>query len=243
MHPSARVTTHLLYYRRTRFPNRVLDLGCGDGARAIALAGHTFNRVTGLDATKGLIDLARQRAVKRQVSIDFICGDPWATPFESGQFDEVMLLGDLFGHSASMQSDVELLLEASRVLGRSGRLHLKFSDGDWMRRHFCPDSVESLPAGFIHRHRSLSPDGHCIRTDILSSGDEYGAVRHTVMTEWLYTPREVTGLLCRLGFDAVTYDNASKEGRSWLTPMEIPRFVVHCRASRSRPVLRLLPGG
>lgn len=145
----------LLRYRPNEEGPRLLDLGCGDGTRAIALAGRAFNRVTALDAAESLIELARRRAAKRHVAVTFVCGDPWATPFQAAQFDEVMLLGNLFGHSNSLRSDVELLREAGRVLKVGGRLHLRFSDGDWVRRHFRFESVEGLPTGFVYRHRSL----------------------------------------------------------------------------------------
>ena len=39
--------TDIIRYRRRPEGPRVLDLGCGDGERAIALAGRRFNRVTG----------------------------------------------------------------------------------------------------------------------------------------------------------------------------------------------------
>lgn len=237
MRLSGPINGDLLHYRRNEDGPRLLDLGCGDGTRAIALASRAFNQVTALDATESLIELAQRRAAKRRAAVTFVCGDPWATPFMAAQFDEVMLLGDLFGHSSSLKSDVDLLREARRVLQVGGRLHLSFSDGDWIRRHFSSKAVEGLPTGFIYRRRSLSADGHSMRTTILSSGDDYGIARQSCISEWLYTPRDVTEVLHLLGFEAIVYDDASQEARSRLTP-DIPRFVVHCRAGRPSAVLR-----
>ena len=77
---------------------------------------------------------------------------------------------------------------------------------------------------------------------VLSSGEEYGIARQTTLTEWLYTPRDVTDLLRRLGFDSIAYDDTPQDGRSRPSPLEVPRFVVHCRAGRPSATLRLVPG-
>jgi len=81
-----------------------------------------------------------------------------------------------------------------------------------------------------------------MRTRVLSSGEEYGTAQQTTITEWLYTPRDVTDLLRRLGFDSIAYDDTAKDGRSRPSPLEVPRFVVHCRAGRPSVTLRLVPG-
>jgi 2-polyprenyl-3-methyl-5-hydroxy-6-metoxy-1,4-benzoquinol methylase len=67
MRPSLGVNSDIVWYRKSRHVHRVLDLGCGDGERAIALAGRGFNHVTGLDAAQSMIDLAKARAAKRRV--------------------------------------------------------------------------------------------------------------------------------------------------------------------------------
>jgi SAM-dependent methyltransferase len=110
---SLAVNFDIIRYRKSQSGPRVLDLGCGGGERAITLATRSFNQVTGLDATKALVDLAIQRAVKWHVDVAFVCDDPYATPFETGSFDEVMILDGLFGRAATARSDVDLLREAS----------------------------------------------------------------------------------------------------------------------------------
>ena len=161
---------------------------------------------------------------------------------DKASFDEVMLLGDLFGHTGTAKSDVQLLVEVGRVLTPGGRLHLRFSDGDWTRRNYRPDGVEGLPTGFIYRHRQLSSDGHNLRTEIVSSSDEFGIACQQTLSEVLYSQREVTELLHRLGFDGITYDNYLEGSRlpAW-SRAGAPQFIVHCRVARSGSVLRLVP--
>ena len=241
MQQSSAVNCGIVRYRKSRSGPRLLDLGCGDGERAIALASRSFNHVTGLDGTKSLIDLAIQRAVRRRVDVAFVCGDPCATPFATASFDEVMLLGGLFGHTGTARSDVMLLREAGRVLKPGGRLHVGFSDGDWIRANYRADAVEGLPTGFIYRHRALSGDGYSLRTEVLSSGVECGIARQESVMEWLYSPRDVTDLLYRLGFDAITYDAEMSRGASARARSAVPQHVVHCKLGRTGIRLRLVP--
>jgi SAM-dependent methyltransferase len=232
MRTSLAVNFEIVRYRKSQIGPRILDLGCGDGERAIALAARSFNQVTGLDSTQTLVDLAVQRAAKRRVNVAFVCGNPCATPFETGRFDEVMILGGLFGHTPTARSDVELLREVGRVLKPGGRLHMSFLDGDWIRANHRAETERGVPTGFKYRRQTLSRDGHSLRTEILSSGEEWGIARQETIIEWLYSPREVTDLLYRLGFQAITYDGAV--GRSAPRPKSAtpPQHVVHCKAGR-----------
>src|SRR5207253_622951 len=68
-----------LGYANALDPNRnlpILDLGCGTGRIALALASAGFN-VTGIDSSAAMIALSRQRAVERGLSgrASFLCAD------------------------------------------------------------------------------------------------------------------------------------------------------------------------
>jgi SAM-dependent methyltransferase len=218
-------------HHRAANVRRILDLGCGDGGRCVALAAHNFNHVTGVDSSESLLFLARKRAARRNVTVEFVHADPRTTPFNFLSFDEVLLLGSLFGHGQTARSDVELLLEALRVLQPGGTLRLSFADGDWLRESLKPVSVESLPRGFLHRHRTLEENGHCLRTRTMGADEEIGLSLQQTTLEWLYSPREVADLLRRLGFQSITYDSQTgsagcKDGFLRSTPIH----VVHCLA-------------
>ena len=92
-------------------PGRLLDLGCGGGANAVALAERGWT-VTGVDVSPAQLDLARARG------IDVVQADAAALPFEDASFDAVV---SMFTHT-DMDDFAGAAHEASRVLRPGGAL-------------------------------------------------------------------------------------------------------------------------
>jgi len=76
-------------------PARLLDLACGTGCHGIALARRGF-RVTGLDCTPRMLDIAMRQSAQAGVSADWVLGDMRTLDYE-GEFDAVMLRDVVFG--------------------------------------------------------------------------------------------------------------------------------------------------
>jgi SAM-dependent methyltransferase len=72
----------------------VLDVGCGTGNATIPAA-KLAARTTGLDASPGLIEIARELGADAMVEVNWIVGDAQAMPFEDDSFDRVI---SIFGH-------------------------------------------------------------------------------------------------------------------------------------------------
>jgi demethylmenaquinone methyltransferase/2-methoxy-6-polyprenyl-1,4-benzoquinol methylase len=95
--------------------SRALDLATGTGDIAFALARHSA-RVTGLDVTYRMIELARRKA-DRPGAPAFLVGDMGALPFPSESFDVVTT-----GYGLRNVPDLALAIdEMLRVLKPSGR--------------------------------------------------------------------------------------------------------------------------
>ena len=94
---------------------RALDLACGTGDIAFAAAGKG-GRVTGLDITHRMLQLARRKPQPRPVS--FITGDMMALPFADATFDVITT-----GYGLRNVPDLTgALREINRVLRPGGRM-------------------------------------------------------------------------------------------------------------------------
>lgn len=95
----------------------VLDIGCGSGDIALALAEHAQEQcreltVTCLDISEQMLDIARTRAANHP-SVSFVQGDGGKLPFEDDAFDVAMC--NLALHHFDPPRAVALLAEMRRV--------------------------------------------------------------------------------------------------------------------------------
>jgi len=235
----------ILRYRVPSPSLRILDCGCEDGGRSLALAFRGYKNVTGIDRSANNIAAARQRASKRAAEVRFLQGEPRATPFADRAFDEVLLLGKMFGHGEAARADVELLIEMQRILTPEGMLWVGVADGDWIRENYEQENIETLPQGFIHRRRRLIESGNCLETHVLISDETLGVSTDQTFREWLYGKKQMTTLLHQLGFEAISYHTSAPS--RWVgAPVRVstPRFLVHCLAPyRRHNALRVATAG
>jgi len=96
---------------------RVLDVACGTGVVAVTAA-RMGARVTGLDLTPELLEVARTNAALAGVTIDWREGDVEQLPFDAGAFDVVV---SQFGHMFAPRPDVAIG-EMLRVLKPGGTI-------------------------------------------------------------------------------------------------------------------------
>ena len=109
-------------------PRRILDLGCGTGALALALAerGHA---VTGLDPAPGMLDAARNKDKANRVR--WIAGD--ARDFALGEtFDVIIMTGHVFQVFLDDAETLAVLSSARRHRADGGRLVFE-SRNPWAR--------------------------------------------------------------------------------------------------------------
>ena len=92
-----------------RGPGRLLDVGCGGGASAVAFAQDGWS-VTGVDVSAAQLELARARGV------DVVQADAEALPFEDESFDAAV---SIFTHT-DVDDFAAVLREVARIVRPGG---------------------------------------------------------------------------------------------------------------------------
>jgi SAM-dependent methyltransferase len=100
-----------------RAGEHVLDLGCGTGNATLVVEGYGA-RVTGVDPSRRLLEVARTEASARGLDADFVLAEAAALPFPDLSVDAVVsAFGVIFAPDAS-----GAVAEMARVLAPHGRI-------------------------------------------------------------------------------------------------------------------------
>jgi ubiquinone/menaquinone biosynthesis C-methylase UbiE len=125
--------------------DRVLDVACGTGNATIPAA-QAGAKVTGLDLTPKLLEIAGAAAQEAGVEIDFVQGDAGAMPFDDGSFDRVIsTFGCMF-----VPDHKTAAAELVRVLD---------NDGTFAALGWTPGGVNGTMFRVISGHMPAPPEG------------------------------------------------------------------------------------
>jgi cyclopropane fatty-acyl-phospholipid synthase-like methyltransferase len=114
---------------------RVLDLACGWGRHAVALA-RAGCRVTGLDWSEHLLERARRRAAAAGVEVEWVRADMREIPWRE-RFDLVACLYSSLGFFLSDEEDLRTLRGARDALVPGGALVIETMHRDQVVREFA----------------------------------------------------------------------------------------------------------
>ena len=138
---------------RLRGQDRVLDVGCGHGRHAVALAQRGV-RVVGVDFASALLSRATDLAASLGVEVDWVRADMRRLPIRSASMNAVVSL-DAFGFFDSDGENEAALREVRRVLAPGGRVLLKVANAEPMVADFRTADRESRGDSTIEITRSL----------------------------------------------------------------------------------------
>lgn len=175
-------------------PMKILDLACGHGRHANRLAelGHD---VTGVDITKGFLEVAKRGAAKRGVKVKYIHDDMRKICFKE-EFDRVLLLYTSFGYFEDGEN-FKVLKNISQALKPGGLFILDTINRDAFLKYFRPYSVgEKGNDLIIDRINFDSVTGRVYNKRIIIKN---GKRKDKPLFVRLYTFNEIEDLLSKVG--------------------------------------------
>lgn len=146
-------------------PGRALDVGCGEGADAIWLAGRGW-AVTAIDVSGVAVARAQDAGRDAGVAVEWVTGDVLATPFPAGSFDLVSLQYPALPKAAGQQavrdlldsvSPGGLLLAVYHDLDDDHREHMKSRGVDPADYVGVSDLTELMADDFVLERRAVEP--------------------------------------------------------------------------------------
>jgi len=103
-------------------PNSVLDVGCGAGTDALYLASKGC-KVTAIDVSHEAIKIARERAEKAGLEINFIAGDFLDMDFHNESFDFINDRG--FFHHIDPRNREKVAMKINGLIKSNGNYYLR----------------------------------------------------------------------------------------------------------------------
>ncbi len=113
----------------------ILDVGTGTGEIALLLA-EVGHRVTGVDISRGMLAVAREKAEERDLEISFRVADAESLPFGSSSFDGVVsrhLLWTLPEPEKALKEWVRVTKQGGKVAVIDGK-HFPDGAGGWIKQ-------------------------------------------------------------------------------------------------------------
>ena len=126
----------------------ILDLCCGQGRHAVALAKLGFN-VTGQDLSSNYLRQAEEYAKKENVHLNLINEDMRTIPF-NGVFDAVINIFSSFGYFESYEQNLSVLKAIRTSLKPGGLLLMDLINREWVIRNYDETEWRESPDGNVH---------------------------------------------------------------------------------------------
>ena len=181
----------------------ILDLCCGHGRHAIALAEHGY-RVTAQDLSEVFLRHGQTEAETRGVQIRWIHSDMRTIPFEN-EFDAVINLFSSFGYLENEDEDRRVLQQVQRALKPQGLFLLETIQREALLRHFAPHEISRHTDGLIvieERSFDLLTSRNNAQVTMLHADGQRTEYHHSVR---IYTLTELARMLSEAGLPVQTY--------------------------------------
>ena len=179
----------------------ILDLACGQGRIAVPLAQRGY-RVTGLDLSEQLLDVARAAADAAGVIVEWHRADMRDIPAEwAGRFDYIINIFTAFGYFEDEAENQRVLAGVARALKPDGRFLIESMNRDGVMGRFRERGWYEADGLLVCTEARFDPiRGIASTVDQWDEGGERQSLHHSVR---LYTPTELAAMLRAAGLEPV----------------------------------------
>lgn len=201
----------------------VLDLACGTGRHAVVLAENGL-RVTGVDLSENLLEIARKETARLGHSIDLIRSDMRYLHLKK-TFSAVFSLFTSFGYFDDDRENFSVFRVISDHLEPGGWFVFDYLNDPFVRQHLVPSDERRLEGARLIQERRI--DGRVLIKEVTieKPGEQTLRFREKVH---LYTADELVPVLWAMGLTEV-HRLGNLDGAPW-TP-ESPRLMLICKKS------------
>lgn len=177
-----------------------LDLCCGPGRHAIALAQRGF-QVTGVDRAAFLLEKARDLAGEKKIKVEWVQAD--MLHFErANSYDLVVSLFHSFGYFEKKLDDLRVLQHIFASLKPGGIFVIDVNSKEWLAGNLCSALWSRQPDGsIVVEHHEVSQDWTRLKNEwIRVRGDRASTF---VFDYTIYSGQELRDLLAKAGFQEI----------------------------------------
>ncbi|MDP2365620.1 MAG: class I SAM-dependent methyltransferase [Ignavibacteria bacterium] len=173
----------------------ILDMACGAGRHAILLARKNYN-VTAVDLSDNLLSIAKQRADKENLSINFVHSDIRRfNPTDT--FDLILNLFTSFGYFETDEDNFSVLKKAYNLLTYEGYFVLDFFNSEFLTQNLIEYSEEVLEDAEIHLYRKIK-DKRVNKKIVITKNGKLSQFEESVR---MFTKDELENAITKIGFD------------------------------------------
>ncbi len=182
---------------------KILDVGCGTGRHSIELTKRGYS-VTGVDLSDSQLAVAREKAAKANLKIDFQKQDARDLPFNK-EFDVAIMLCE--GGFPLMETDemnFEILKNVTKSLKDKSKFIFTTLNGLFPLYHSVEQFCAVTSVGNDATYRSNTFNLMTFRDhNITEIVDDSGNKKTLECNERYYVPSEITWLLKTLGYNKI----------------------------------------